>query len=218
MTNGIIFDFNGTMIQDSAIQEQAWFDFLTQHSREPLDRAEVLTEIHGQTNDHILTHFLGALTKAEIQSLAEQKEARYRQLLQASPEIQLTRGLPAYLQLLKSRQTPITIATASPKTNVDFFIHYYDLTRWFDPKLFVYDDGQLPGKPEPDIFQKAAANLNCSPKACTVFEDSRAGFTAAKRAQIGKIMLIDPSGQQKTNFLDTNRPQDQVITDFQPLI
>lgn len=218
MTNGIIFDFNGTMIQDAAIQEQAWFDFLAQHTSQPLDRAEVLTAIHGQTNDHILTHFLGTLTKAEVQNLAEQKEAHYRHLLQAAPEVQLTCGLPAYLQILKSRKIPITIATASPKTNVDFFVRYYDLTRWFEPQLFVYDDGRLPGKPEPDIFQKAAANLHRSPTTCTVFEDSQAGLTAARRAQIGQIILIDPSGQQQAAFIETKRPQDRIITDFQTLI
>lgn len=55
----------------------------------------------------------------------------------------------------------------------------------------VCGDEVTKGKPEPDIFLKAAEKINASPKDCYVFEDSINGILAAKRAGMKGIMIPD---------------------------
>nr|MCR5660704.1 HAD family hydrolase [bacterium] len=54
----------------------------------------------------------------------------------------------------------------------------------------AFNDGTLPGKPEPDIYLKACANIGADIKSTIVFEDSPAGIEAARRAGAGLIIRI----------------------------
>ena len=58
------------------------------------------------------------------------------------------------------------------------------MERWFDPEKIVYDDGTLPGKPNPDIYLKAARTIGLAPSRCVVVE-------AARRAGAGYIVAMD---------------------------
>ena len=42
---------------------------------------------------------------------------------------------------LKEHNIPFTIASASIKENIDFFVKTFNLNRWFDLNKIVYDDG-----------------------------------------------------------------------------
>jgi beta-phosphoglucomutase-like phosphatase (HAD superfamily) len=82
--------------------------------------------------------------------------------------------------------------TASGKGNVDFFIEYLDLGRWFNLDQIVYDNGTRRGKPAPDCYRDAAQILGADPAACVVVEDSRSGMAAARAAGIGHIVALGP--------------------------
>ena len=86
--------------------------------------------------------------------------------------------------------------------------------RWFDYSKVVYDDGSFPGKPQPDIFLKAAANLALPPQACLVIEDAFSGILAANRAGIGTVLAIDPTGQNREKFVASDLCINQIISDF----
>lgn len=43
-------------------------------------------------------------------------------------------------------------------------------------------DGTIKGKPNPDIYLKAAQIINLETKDCLVFEDAKSGIMAAERA------------------------------------
>ncbi len=65
------------------------------------------------------------------------------------------------------------------------------------------------GKPEPDIYLKAATAIGLRPNRCVVFEDSSAGFEAARAAGCAVI------GVATTYSLAEMRPwTDDAITDF----
>jgi len=160
--NGIIFDFNGTMFQDSHLHEQAWIDMIQKYNPgNGLTETEILKNVHGRTNDKILRHFVSSeLTDEEVEKLSLEKEEHYRKLCLNKPEqLVLTDGLIEVLDELKERKLPLTIATATIKENVDFYFDTFALDRWFDPDKVVFDDGSFPGKPEPDIFLHAARKL-----------------------------------------------------------
>lgn len=210
---GIIFDFNGTMIQDSHLHEQAWIELIKEHSNRKMSDDEIIEVIHGRTNDKILQHFLGNLTNEEVTELSEKKEKHYLDLF-ALEHIELTGGLEKTLDTLVSKEIPITIATASPKINVDFYFEHYHLEKWFDREKVVHDDGTFPGKPEPDIFLRAAKKLNLLPDECTVIEDALSGLQAAHNAGIGKILAIAPSESSYRNLEKSGLCKDGIMKDF----
>ena len=100
-------------------------------------------------------------------------------------------GVVELFDFLKQHEIPFTIATSSDFFNVDFYFREMNLARWFTPENVVYNDGTLKGKPEPDIFLRAAARLKLSPSELVIFEDSKAGILAAERAGAGKIYIVD---------------------------
>lgn len=212
---GIIFDFNGTMIQDSHLHEKAWIELIKEHSKRKVSDEEIVEVIHGRTNGKILHHFLGDLSNEEISELSEKKEQHYRNLF-ALEHIELTDGLEQTLDTLISKEIPITIATASPQVNVDFYFDHYHLGRWFDRDKVVHDDGTFPGKPEPDIFLRAAKKLDLLPEQCTVIEDALSGLQAAHNAGIGKILAIAPSKESYQYLEKSGLCEDGIMKDFQP--
>ena len=214
----IIFDFNGVLLWDTAIHEQVWKEFAASLRGAPLSDEEIAVHMHGRTNQHLLEYLLGrALPDTEIQRLSEEKETIYRtRALALGADYQLSPGAVELLDFLvehnlppgrphgippgsphgipfgRPHGIPYTIATASGKGNLDFFIQHLDLGRWFDLDRIVYDDGSLPGKPAPQIYLQAARNLNVPPAHCIVVEDSLSGLQAAHAAGIGCIIALGP--------------------------
>lgn len=196
---GIIFDFNGVLWWDTALQEQAWQQFVTELRGTPFSAEELAIHIHGRTNQHTLEYVTGrALGGAELEALLQRKETIYRRLcLEQGPAFCLSPGAIPLLDFLAAHAIPHTIATASEKTNVAFFIQHLELSRWFDPELIVMDNGVRPGKPAPDIYLEAAQTLGLAPAECVVVEDSHSGIAAAHAAGIGHVIALGPGDTHK---------------------
>jgi beta-phosphoglucomutase-like phosphatase (HAD superfamily) len=150
--------------------------------------------VHGRNNRHTLEYLLGEdVMGRRLEELSEEKETVYRDLcLDQGASFKLSPGAIELLDFLVQQQIPRTIATASAKPNVDFFIQHLELVRWFDLKKIVYDDGQKAGKPAPDFFLQAASVLVKNPEQCIVVEDSRSGIAAARAAHVGAIIALGP--------------------------
>lgn len=196
---GIIFDFNGVLWWDSHLQEQAWRQFSTRIRGTPFSEEEITVHVHGRNNRHTLEYLTGrALGDDERQQLTQQKESIYRQLcLDEGQNFSLSLGAVQLLDFLVAHRIPHTIATASERDNLDFFIARLHLDRWFDIEQIVYDDGTRAGKPAPDIYLHAASNLGLGPGSCVVVEDSRSGIQAAYSAGIGCIIALGPTPTHK---------------------
>jgi HAD superfamily hydrolase (TIGR01509 family) len=190
----IIFDFNGVLWWDGRLQEASWQTFAVQLRGRPFTDEEMAVQVHGRTNRHTLEYLTGqTLTDQQAHQLSEQKENIYREMcLVLGDQFQLSPGAVELLDFLIINQIPHTIATASGKSNVDFFIQHLDLGRWFDLDQIVYDNGTRRGKPAPDCYRDAARILGIVPEKCIVVEDSRSGMAAARAAGIGHIVALGP--------------------------
>lgn len=192
MKKGILFDFNGTMFFDGAFQEASWRAFLEAKTGRAVSDAECQEYIHGRNADVTLRYFLQReLTKQEVAALEEEKEQVYRRMCLEQPDsLRLAAGLPAFLDRMTEQGVPMTIATAAGLSNIKFYFEQFALHRWFSLDRIVYNDGTIPGKPKPDIYQIAAQKLQVTIHDCVVFEDARAGIEAARRAGVAKIIGI----------------------------
>lgn len=210
---GLIFDFNGTLFWDTDKQEDSWRVYSEKVRGYPLSDEEMLHKMHGCPNKAVLEYLTGqSLNERDAYAMSQEKEELYRDMCTQEHQLNLAPGAVELLDFLCSRQVPFTIATSSEITNVTFFFEIFNLNKWFDLNKVVYDDGIMPGKPEPDIYVKAAGKIDLLPCDCIVIEDAISGIEAAYRANIGKIIALGPKHKQES--LLRNRGVDAVITDF----
>lgn len=208
----IIFDFNGTLFSDTPIHERAWRQFLQGILQRELAEEE-FHQIHGCSNHLTMENLLEKkLTKEEGDQYSEQKEAVYRELLLKEETIELIPGVVAFFDQLKKQGVPMNIATASPKSNVDFYFDLFQLQRWFDPEKVVFNDGSLASKPAPDYYVQAALNIGADPKQMIVFEDSFLGLQGAANAEAKQIIAVATEGNHQA--LQQTGLVDFVIDDF----
>ena len=85
------------------------------------------------------------------------------------------------IEVLKelSKRYKLGLATASPKIFKDAVLQKYNLNFFI---ISLADEEVEKGKPDPEIYLKAASLLGTQPKQCVVVEDSRNGIKAAHAA------------------------------------
>lgn len=198
IVKGVIFDFNGTLFWDTKLHDMAWDRFLEEKGMSLTDQEKV-TVIHGKNNSEIMQTIFGKLAEEEIQRLAIEKETIYQHICLAS-NMKLADGAPEFLEWLKLRSIPYTIATSSGSENVDFYFKYYGIGKWFEKGKVVFSDGTLKSKPNPDIFLRAMKVLDLEPNQTLIFEDSPAGIRSAENAEAGKIIIVNSTGADYSGF------------------
>ena len=210
----IIFYYNGTLFFDSKKHYDAWKLFSKQLRGYEFSDDEMRNHMFGRTNEDIISYAIGKKPDRELcQKLAKEKESLYRQMcLKDRENFHFAPYATDFLDFLCEKNIPHTIATMSEKDNVDFYIKEMNLPKWFDVSKIVYDDGTIPGKPAPDIYLKAAKNLNLLPEQCIVVEDAVSGIKAAKNAGIGYIVAIASleSKELYKNMSEVN----EIISDY----
>ena len=175
---GVIFDVDGTLVDNHAHHEEAWMVWGERHGR-PIDSAFYREHLYARSNDRILRTLLGEhLTPEQVVAHAVEKEAIYRELY--APDLQPMPGLVDLLMDLHRNRVPCGAASNAERINVDFVIDGLRLRSLFRCVLGREDVAH--GKPEPDLFLKAAGLLALPPARCLVFEDSATGFEGARRA------------------------------------
>lgn len=189
---GIIFDFNGTLFFDSEKHLEAWREYSRRLRGAAFTDEEMRKYMFGRTNEDIIAYAIQKHPTAEqVKKLGYEKEALYRDMCRKDPDnFKLAPGAIEFLNFLKEKKIPRTIATMSEKENVDFYIEGFNLEQWFDVEKIVYSDGSMRGKPAPDIYEIAAKKLGLPPCECIVVEDALSGIEAAQAAGIGKIIAI----------------------------
>lgn len=209
---GVIFDFNGVLLWDAELQTQSWQVMAMRLRGRKMTEDEFALHMHGRPNGYVMSYLAGrTLDGRELADRIQEKESLYRHLCLDNPEaFILSPGARELLEALTTAQVPRTIATSSERTNLEFFIQHLELGRWFDPARIVYDDGTRPGKPAPDMYLAAAANLGLGPRDCIVVEDAVSGLEAARAAGIGYLIGLGPEAQHTR--LAATPGVDRVIT------
>jgi beta-phosphoglucomutase family hydrolase len=180
-----IFDMDGTLIDSMPFHIQAWTDMLTGLGVQTTPEA-FLRQTGGKTNRQILREiFGGALTETETVSHIKRKEALYRSLYR--PHLKPIDGLLPFLNESQRLHIPMAVATSAGKTNRDFVLQGLAIEAYFSVVVGVEEIRE--GKPDPEIFLKAAEKLAVPPADCLVFEDALAGIEAAYRAGMKAVAL-----------------------------
>ena len=215
--HSVIFDFNGTLFQDSEKHMAAWHVFADRYGKR-VTREELEKFFLGRANAFILRRMFGeGVSETEIARMAQEKEGIYRELCVADPaSCHLVAGAEEFLDYLRAAGVHFTIATGSERSNVDFYFRIFGLSRWFDRKRIVLDDGTFPGKPEPDGFLLAAKRLHAGTG--ILKHDARPGrrVQAARAAGVAGIALIGEKAPERDE--KSRVPVLSVTNDFTEMI
>lgn len=190
---GIIFDMDGTMIDNMMVHHRAWQKQLASLGLE-MSLEEVQEKIHGVNHEILKRLFGDRFTMEERLQIANEKEAAYREIF--LPELQLIEGLADFLSEIHQAGIPMAIGTAAPPENAHFVLDNLDLRPYF--KGVFHSDSVKKGKPDPEIFELAAASMGLKANECLVFEDSVAGAATAHNA--GSQSVIITTTHQEAEF------------------
>jgi beta-phosphoglucomutase family hydrolase len=177
--SAVIFDFDGVVIDSHDAHGRSWFALADELGHELSHETFVAT--FGQRNESILP-FLGWAEEDDrdrIQKLGDRKESLYREILRAEG-IEPLPGVVALLEYLRANGIPCAIGTSTPRANVECVLEITGLADYFGD--IAASEDVTRGKPDPEVFLKAAAKLGASPAACVVIEDAQVGLRAARAA------------------------------------
>jgi beta-phosphoglucomutase family hydrolase len=177
--SAVIFDFDGVVIDSHEAHGRSWFALAEELGHELSHETFVST--FGQRNESILP-FLGWAKEGElerIQQLGDRKEDLYREILRAEG-IEPLPGVVVLLEELKANGIPCAIGTSTPRANVECVLEITGIAGYFTDIAASEDVSR--GKPDPEVFLKAAAKLGIDPVACVVIEDAQVGLRAARAA------------------------------------
>ena len=132
----------------------------------------------------------------ELNKYSELKEDYYREFCKNDPAtFHLVAGAHELFNTLKAHGIPFTIASASIKPNIDFYVESFELEKWFDPAKIIYDDGTYANKKA--MFLDAAMVIGVQMEDCIVFEDSESGIRDAYAVGCRNIVVLDSMGVAK---------------------
>jgi len=204
-----IFDLDGVIVDTAKYHYLAWkrlahengFDF-TEADNERLKGVsrvrslEILLEIGGLT-----------VEDAAKEKMAAQKNGWYVDYIQNMDVSEILPGATNYLESLRSKGIKTALGSASK--NAPLILKRLGIAGLFDT---VVDGNKVHlAKPDPEVFLRAASELNIPPVRCVVFEDAEAGVEAAHRAGMGVVGIGKPAALKEADMVIDGLYQLEVV-------
>jgi len=203
-----IFDMDGTLVDNTPYHFKSWQALFKHHNLGELSIETYKGEISGVPIIETLRRLFGdRYDEAGLQALLNEKETVYRELY--APFLRPVNGLENFLTELKDAGIKMAIASSATVGDIDFILNKIPIREDFES---IIDGSRVSkGKPNPQIFLKAAESLKARPEDCVVFEDSIAGIKAANAAGM-KVVGIT-TGHKAADL----QPSNLVIDDYSQL-
>lgn len=190
MRKAVIFDLDGVITDTARYHFLAWKNM---SNKEGIEIDEQFNEtLKGvdrmRSLERILAKGSKKYTEREKHILAEQKNEYYKQLIKGVTADDLLPG--AYDALTTLREMGVKTALASASKNAPAILERLGICHLFD---YVVDANHIvKGKPDPEIFLRAAKELKLEPESCIGVEDAVVGIQAIKAAAMYAIGIGDP--------------------------
>lgn len=182
---GAIFDWDGVVIDSGRLHARSW-QLLADELGRTLTPDSFIRGF-GMKSDRIVEEIHGwAKERSEIARLANRKEALYRELV-ADGQIAPLPGVVEWLHRLNEAAVPCAVASSTARQNIDAVLRRIGLEEAFREIISAQD--VVNGKPDPEVFLKAADRLGIAPARSVVFEDAHVGIEAAHAAGM-KVVAV----------------------------
>ena len=183
----VIFDMDGLVLDTESTYFVAWQQAARAMGYELTDEfCLLLSGLHYQDIEPKLVEYCGA--EFNLQTFNRLSAGFWRDYVNVHG-IKIKPGFNELLDLLDRQAISYCLATNSGTINA---LECLELAGIEDVFSIIVTRDHIPcGKPEPDIFLKAAELLQVDISRCLVLEDSHAGILAASRA--GAVSVFIPS-------------------------
>ncbi len=189
MVQGVLFDMDGLMFDTESVYTIYWQEMVKEKGYPPLD-SDMLNKLRGATPEQHRSNLFkwygaDAETSNDIIFGCYERVAKHL----VTHDIAEKAGLRALLDALRKKGIPAALATGTHRDRTEAILAKTGLREHFSG--IVCGDEVTLGKPNPEIFLRAAATLGLSPENCIVLEDSFNGIRAAHAAGAQPVMVPD---------------------------
>ena len=190
----VIFDMDGVLVDSEPFHMQAErkvFETLRIEVSDTLHHSFVGTSARTMWKTIIEKYNLNN----ETMELVRRQQKYYKEILDSLEQIEPIKGVEQLLKVLFEQDFQLAVASSSSHAQINFYLERFGFQSLFAAKISGQDVEK--GKPNPDIFLKAAQTLNIAPNKCAVIEDSANGVEAVVKAGMNCIGFENPnSGKQ----------------------
>ena len=189
---GVLFDLDGVVTDTATYHFSAWSQLVKDEFGLKLPKS-IEERTKGVSREDSLKIILEELNlsvdEEQFQDLANKKNKCYIESLEKLTDKDILLGIRELINELKRKGVKIALASASH--NGPFILEKIGLFDSFDT---IVDPGKVTkGKPNPEIFEVASAQLGLAPKDCVGVEDSIAGIEAINSAGSCSVGVGDES-------------------------
>lgn len=189
-----IFDMDGVIVDSNPTHKIAIQEFCKRHNLQPSDQF-LEQRIYGRTNKEWIPELFKGISESDMLRLADEKEAEFRRLF--DPVANEVPGFRQFLTSLRKGGIKTVVATSAPGENADYILGELGISTQFDS---ILDSSHVDkGKPEPEVYLKAAEKAGFLPEKCFVFEDSLAGVEAGNRAGASVVGITTTHSSEELN-------------------
>lgn len=233
-----LFDLDGVLTDTASVHKRAWKAMFDDYLRKRAGQTgqpfvafdidgDYLRYVDGKRREDGVRSFLASrgislpegkpddpVTAETVEGLGNRKNAAFHQTLQKDG-VEVFDGSRRYLEAATA--AGLRRAVVSSSANTAEVLKVTGLDVFVEQRVdgVTMREENLPGKPAPDSFLRAAALLGVAPAQAAVFEDALAGVAAGRAGKFGFVVGVDRVGQAEQLRRDG---ADIVVTDLGELL
>lgn len=173
----VLFDMDGVVIDDIPLHHALWREFTGRYGI-GLDDAQVRWT-NGRRAVEVIATFFRTSDPTRIAALLREREQLYETHLRED-DLHAVPGLGDFLRGLNEAGVPCVLGTSGVPAAAEIILSRLGIADRFTARITGADVTH--GKPDPEVWQKAAGAVHVPVQTCLVIEDAFPGIQAAKLA------------------------------------
>ena len=182
---GAIFDMDGLLFDTELIYQQTWEEIAEERGVElESGFVKAISGTNGQYMRQVIEQYYHV---SDGRAIVDACMERMRKKLSA--HVPVKKGVHEILDFFQKKGIPMAVASSSAAEQIASNLKKAGIEGYFSAVISGQEVRR--GKPQPDIFLRAAERIGCEPGECFVFEDSENGIKAGYAAGCTAIMVPD---------------------------
>ena len=183
----LIFDMDGTLVDSEKIYLSSYKRVFAEHNVAIADNE--LQQFSGLSDEDELRAIDAYTQDRALSEIVLSEMIEYAQIEFDRNRVVLKGGAIELLEYCQRQHLKLVLATSTRRQKAQKMLKTLGIFDYFD--ALIYGDEVSTPKPEPTIFLLALERSQMRREDCLVVEDSVAGVTAATRARMSVVQIID---------------------------